>query len=474
MRSFSRWLPALATLVLLVVALLAPIRRAGSVPVGDVTFSTSCDLLLEQSLGADSSVDLYGVGGLTQPLHLTTNVAACSLVAHGGYYSVLDVRMLRWNPATLTPDPNSIALRTAYFILSMTSGQVSMVMNPALVLRESPSIAEGLGAGDFALEVTDDSFYRNSVFSHYDPAGPASLPTALQFASNPNTTQTPLPGEHPVLSHRICGGSSALQSLATVQSVTRGDTTLGGAAVYEAVQRFRLPVDAGLRWIEFPEISSVGGVTGTIEIYDATGQASPPATWPASALAHASYFGVQKPAWVSHLDFDTSPSLVAGHDYWFVNRTSGWFTVGARRRDGSESADFQSAIGPFFIRSGAGAAWTNFPKIALDFRVIGQPAAAVSVDPRLPEAGTLRLTVTPSPAHGPVAVSWTGARGEVRFDVIDARGRRVAGGEAAAAANGRWSWNGAGADGRALPAGVYFVRAHDAANTATQRAVLVR
>lgn len=473
MRSFSRWLPAIATLVLLAVALLAPMRRAGSVPVEDVAFSASCDLLLQQSLGSDSSVDLYGIGGLTQPLHLASNVAACSLVAHGGTYSTIDVNVFRWDPNTLTPDPNSIALRTAYFILSTTSNQVSMVMNPALVLRESPSIAEGFGATDFALEVTDDRFYYTNTWSHYDPAGPASLPVALQFATTPNAPRTPLPGEHPVLSHRICGGSSALQALTAVQSVTHDDTTLSGASVYEVVQRFRVPEEAGLRWIEFPQHGGIGGAAGTIEIYDAAGQATPPSSWP-TALAHGSYFGVQFPHWVSHTDFDTSPSLVAGHDYWLVNRTNGWFTVGARRRDGSESANFQTGIGPLFIRSGALAAWTNLPKVALVFRAIGQPTAAVSVDPGLPAAGKLRLTVVPSPAHGPVAVSWTGARGALRFDVIDARGRRVVSGEAAASANGRWTWNGASSEGRALPAGVYFVRAHDSANSATQRVVLVR
>jgi len=62
-----------------------------------------------------------------------------------------------------------------------------------------------------------------------------------------------------------------------------------------------------------------------------------------------------------------------------------------------------------------------------------------------------------------------------RVDVLDARDRLVASGEAAAAAAGRWTWSGAGADGRALAAGVYFVRGRDAAGYAsTRRAVLVR
>lgn len=474
MKALHRWLPAIATCFLLLIALLAPIRRAGSVPVGDEVFSSSCDLLLEQSLGdTDSTFALNTASGVTQPLPLAGNVAVCSLAVTGGYYSGVDVRLVRWNPNTLTPEAGSVALRTGSYVLSRQAGSpLDVVLFPPLVVRESAAIAEGWGSSGFAFELTEMGFYGwDHPLVHYDPDGPSAIPAVVQFASDPNTAQTPLPGTHPVVHHRICGGNTALQALATVQSVTRRDTTLGG---YEAVQRFRTPVAADLRWIEFVDMTVVAGSTGTIELYDAAGQATPPFAWSTlPVLAHASYFGTRQPCWVSHVDFDQSLSLQAGHDYWLVNRMNGGFGIGARRRDGSESADFQSGIGPSFVRPGPGAPWTNLP-IAIDFRVIAQPTGAVAVGDGRPGTGALQLTVTPSPARGPVAVSWTGARGAVRFDVLDARGRRVGGGDAAASPAGRWSWSGGGNDGRALPAGVYFVRAHDAANTATQRVVLVR
>src|SRR4051812_33176417 len=113
MKSLRRWLPAIATFCMLLVALLAPMRRAGSVPVRDEVFSSSCDLLLEHSLGGtDSSIGLNTTAGVTQPLELAGNVAACSLAVTGGYYSGVEVRLLRWNPNTLTPDPAAVALRT--------------------------------------------------------------------------------------------------------------------------------------------------------------------------------------------------------------------------------------------------------------------------------------------------------------------------------------------------------------------------
>src|SRR4029079_2543024 len=110
MKSLPRWLPAIVTCLLLLVALLAPIRRAGSVPVRDEVFSRSCDLLLEQSLAdTDSPIALTATSGVTQPLHLAGNVAACSLGVTGGYYSGAIVRLLRWNPGTLTPEAGAVA-----------------------------------------------------------------------------------------------------------------------------------------------------------------------------------------------------------------------------------------------------------------------------------------------------------------------------------------------------------------------------
>jgi hypothetical protein len=74
-----------------------------------------------------------------------------------------------------------------------------------------------------------------------------------------------------------------------------------------------------------------------------------------------------------------------------------------------------------------------------------------------------------------VRVAWTGANGPVRFVVLDARGRRVAGGDGGGVREGEWTWNGRGMNGSPLPAGVYFVSARDATgHSASERVVLVQ
>ena len=477
MKSLARWLPAIATLAFLLVALLAPVRRvrAGGGPITDTAFTPSCDLLLEQN-GSNTTFGVTGTGGVTQPFTFSGNVAACSLSFNQGYYSGGMLRIRKWNPAGLVPDPTTVALRTVSFGPSPWQWQRPAFFDPPLVLRESPDVAEGFGS-DFAIEF-QNSYNGEAVY--YDPDGSASLPAALQFPSNPNTPQSPLPGNHPVLDHRLCGGNAVLQDFMVTQSVMRSDSVLGDGATYEIAQHFRVPVLTRLHWIEFAMASGAAnyGDYGTVAVYEANGDDAPPIAWPAPLTAAnftAPYdYYYTLPAWRSHLDFDQVPTLRPDRDYWLVLRTFGKYSFEVRRKDGNEGLPFTATMGSLLERSTSIAPWTPRPRLTFDFRTIGEATYAVAVDPPHAVGGGFHLVVTPSPSRGPVVVGWTGARGAVRFDVLDARGRRVASGDASSSPAGRWSWSGAAADGRALPAGVYFVRARDVAGTATQRVVLVR
>ena len=104
-----------------------------------------------------------------------------------------------------------------------------------------------------------------------------------------------------------------------------------------------------------------------------------------------------------------------------------------------------------------------------------EPLGVLDVPTTPPARGDLQLRVAPNPSRGSSFVTWSGATGPLRFDVLDERGRRVAEGRGEASAEGRWLWRGTHDDGRPLPAGVYFVRARDdAGHAATERVVLVK
>src|SRR4029078_5761764 len=104
MKSLARWLPAIATLALLLVALLAPVRRvrAGGSPVGEAVFNPACDVLLEQN-GSSATFSFSGTAGVTQPFTFSGNVAACSLNFDPPAYSSRVPRIRNWDAAGLVP-----------------------------------------------------------------------------------------------------------------------------------------------------------------------------------------------------------------------------------------------------------------------------------------------------------------------------------------------------------------------------------
>lgn len=469
-----RLLPGLVTALLLIAALAAPAwrARARSGPETDAVYVPTCSLMLEDG-GSDATLSVAASNGVSQPLIATANVAACSLSLYiPVFYNFGRSDVIAWNPASLAPATNIVALRTRGFDPSaLANSHIQMPLDPPLVMRNVPGIAEPLGQ-DLALEYTNTG--TSSQTANYATSGDPSQPVALTISG---ATRTPIAGPHPVLSHRLCGGDASLQSLYCVQSVVTSNGTIGGTTLYEVIQRFRVPVATTLRWVEFattPGPSDGFFNWGVIEILDGAGQSVPPTTLP-GALVQNVFTPAGGTVWQSHYDFDYTITLQPEHDYWLLLRTSGDYTLETHARSASESPYFQQRIGPFFSRNAAGDAWTPVANTALNFRIIGAPLSAVGVEAPAPTHAPLRLTIAPSPARGPVAITWPGASGALRFEVLDARGRRVASGEAGASAGGRWIWNGADAAGNAAPAGVYFVRARDGAGrTAAERVVRVR
>ncbi len=109
--------------------------------------------------------------------------------------------------------------------------------------------------------------------------------------------------------------------------------------------------------------------------------------------------------------------------------------------------------------------------------VVGVPVPAIAAG----ATGGVRLALRasgPNPANGPVELRLAlGAPATVVVDVLDVRGRRVAGilrGAHLDAGSHALSWDGRDTGGAPAAAGVYFVRARTAAASVVRRVVLVR
>ncbi|RPJ45066.1 MAG: T9SS C-terminal target domain-containing protein [Candidatus Latescibacterota bacterium] len=96
-----------------------------------------------------------------------------------------------------------------------------------------------------------------------------------------------------------------------------------------------------------------------------------------------------------------------------------------------------------------------------------------------PTGGPLLLLgpARPNPFASETSVRWAGARGDaVLAGVYDVRGRLVR--ELAAPAGGPQegvlAWNGRGASGEPLPAGVYFLRVRSGGAAESRKVILVR
>ena len=226
----SRWLrtvPTLAILALLAIAALSP-RPGARASDGERLLATSpCDLPLLSGGGIGSSFTLQAYDGVTQPMMLSANAAACSLTLDPPGYCFGRVEIIQWDPLTLAPDPTTIALRSRAFDPSQLQiNHVRADFLPAVVTKLVPHLADPPKAS-LALNYTANHI-SNTQTVRYNAKGPASAPTAYSFG--PSGVRTPLPGPHPVLSHLICGGSLEIQNLFVTQSVMTTSLLVGGGA----------------------------------------------------------------------------------------------------------------------------------------------------------------------------------------------------------------------------------------------------
>jgi hypothetical protein len=97
------------------------------------------------------------------------------------------------------------------------------------------------------------------------------------------------------------------------------------------------------------------------------------------------------------------------------------------------------------------------------------PTSAPSARP-----GGLDLDVSPNPARGHVSIRFTAAVGEMwRATVVDAAGRKVRPLGSGSGSPGTLRWDARDAQGRTVPAGVYWVRVTVGDRDATRRLVLL-
>jgi hypothetical protein len=478
-RNLSKLIPAIAVTGLLALAASAP--QAPQMPAPNPQ-AAPCSTF--SYTGGGNSLLVIGHGGaIRQPLPSGISMAACSLGVTSPYYWGGGlVTVMEWDPVALAPDPQSVALRTFY--ASPSSFEINagvmpwLSFVPPLITRALAGVAEPPRATTAMQLREDPNTTSNDLTLTYDPDGPAAMPAASNV---PGTVAPAFTGPHPVVAHEICDGGSDVSALRVAQSVRRTDAPISGQPD-ELAQRFNVPEPVELRWIELAVNSTMdfsSSVPPTIVgITDGVGDPAPPLGMPPSLVdaplpvyySLASFSSTPAPCWVANLDFDHTVTLYPGHDYWLYLQSAYPFTFLSRALTGSEPPEFTTAIGGFYTRSANTLPWTAVSGSVLAFKVVGIPTTSVSV-PHDRVAFSLR--VTPNPAQGVAEVVWSGAVGPVRFEVFDARGRRVATNEGGAA--GTWRWSTRGARSEPLPSGVYFVHARDSAGGhSVQRLVIYR
>lgn len=475
MHRFFRTAVVALCLLLLGVSAFAPrLRAAGATATSAEYFWPTywpCATPLLQTPG-ESWVTVSSAGGVVQPFAMPGNIAACSLRVAPIYNAGL-VSVLQWDLDGLVPDPTTFALRTVALIDTRTMfGASQITFSPPVVTQAIASVAEP-PSNVGALQV-EGRYAINSFQFLYAQDGAANMPTGLQrYAAGP---WSPLAGPHGVHALSLCAGNETVQGLRVAQCVMRTDLRLD-ASRHEMIQRFRVPRAVRVRWIEV----AIDGYAYATYAPVSIGILAPmpagqpiPLTLPTSLIEMPFYPSYASPAWCAPFNFDSTVTLVPGVDYWVHLTNAHQFHVRGRQVTGSEGPEFTSAIGPLFSRTTTGVEWTYEVNRALCFRLIGDfDHGAVGVDPG-PVRSPFELRATPNPSRGASQLAWSGASGGVKFEVLDARGRRVGAGGRGEGASGEWTWL-ASRSGGPLAPGLYFVRAtDDAGHTASARIVLMK
>jgi hypothetical protein len=423
---------------------------------------------------------VLGVGsGVTQPMIENQPMSSCSLGVGSGYTWGF-MRIMHFDPETLLPDPTTVALRTARFTPSNLASEQTwwsnhgrMDFETPLVLRSVDHVAD-VPSTPVAIDWVVQS--QNQLSFFYDDDANPVRPIGYRYTGS--APRTPLPGPYPVLNYVARPALGDAAHLWVVQAVTASTEPLGLAAS-EFAQRFRVPVVTSVASIELA-ISSYEWQLGypwvpiDVEIHAGSPNGPPPQQLPPpmiESFLSADY----RPAlaWFPVVPFDYTTILHPGVDYWLVIRTAHLYDVFARNLTGLEGPDFTSAIGTLHQRVESGAPWQEVADRAMSFRLIGSPYTLL--DAAVPVPSRFRLTAAPNPARHGTQLAWSGARGQVRLDVLDLHGRRIESREVPGGASGSWFWNGSGPDGRRLAEGTYFIRARDeAGEVAVHRVVLIR
>ena len=82
------------------------------------------------------------------------------------------------------------------------------------------------------------------------------------------------------------------------------------------------------------------------------------------------------------------------------------------------------------------------------------------------------------PGAPPITLDWQGAEGALgspqHLDIVDLGGRLVRRVPLGGEPGGSWQWNGRDAEGRSVPAGLYFARLASGGGHSEARVVLIR
>ena len=281
-RIVARVLPALFVLVLLALALFAPLRAVRAdrpLPTTDVLYYPICTSI-EQ--GGAAPTLMYTVPqneGFRQPLLTEGNIAACSLSTQPFNSANVTFDVTYWDPATLGPPAGAIALQSrTYSTTIYTMNAARNDLFPPIITRALPNVAEP-PPSQLAIEYRVTYPSVPTVKALLQESDVSGAPQAYRILSDGSSAA--LTGAHPVFNYSICGGDEALQQLRVVQSVMTTDVDLAPVAD-EWIQKFRLPAETQMGWIEFAlDRSNPGAVIdfGHARIADAAGQSVPPDTF---------------------------------------------------------------------------------------------------------------------------------------------------------------------------------------------------
>src|SRR5262249_11143048 len=144
--------------------------------------------------------------------------------------------------------PGALATMTRDF--SVTSSGVLQVPRldfiPPVIMQSLPNVAEPTPLVGLEYKVTYLGPNGNfqALLDANDPTGPLAAQRLVRGGT------APIDYIHPVFTYTVCGGNEALQEMRVVQSVMTTDTD-ASAATYELIQKFRVPVETKVGWVEF-------------------------------------------------------------------------------------------------------------------------------------------------------------------------------------------------------------------------------